>query len=884
MALTAGTKLGPYEIVSALGAGGMGEVYKARDTRLERTVAIKVLPAELSGNPDLRQRFEREARAISSFNHPNICTLYDIGHERGTDYLVMEHLEGETLADRLLRGPLPLDQALRIAIEVADALDKAHRQGIVHRDLKPGNVMLTRTGSKLLDFGLARMWQPPAAADDVTVAGHTLEFRTRGILLGTLQYMAPELFEGKEADPRSDIFAFGCLLYEMVTGDHAFTGVNSREVISAIVRSPTSPATSIDAAVPATLSRVLEQCLARDPEERWQCARDLRRELQWIQRSPAGAAAPPVAHRAIIWTLAGLSGVLAAALLASIWSRRSLPAATAPQAPVRFSIVLPADQSLDESIGYSVAFSPDGKRIAYVANRGSERSVYVRALDSFESVRVAGTERASSPFFSPDGEWIGFEAGGKLLKVPVTGGTPQPLCNAPFAAGATWGPDDSIVYTPIFTGGLFAIPARGGMPRRVTKPNTSLGEVAHVWPEFLPDGKHVLFTIWTGSPNWDQSRIAVLSLDTGKWEVVFDGGAFARYSPSGHLLYLRGDTLFVAPFELKQSKVTGKPVPVLEGVLKELGTGAAYFSVSRIGSLVYAPGAARTPARSLVWVDRGGQRRIITGVRKAYNSPRLSPDGRRVGLWLEDATPNIWVYDLARDALTRATFGADDHTALWSPDGRRIAFESSRSGVHQVYVQPADGTGEVTQVTTGEYDHYECDWSPDSQRLAYVESNPRTGADLWVVGLDGHMRPTPVASSPFNEKQAAFSPDGRWLAYVSDESGQNEVYVQPFPGPGPKRQVSTGGGEEPAWSGFSRELYYRIGGRMMAVKVHETGDFTADRPARLFEGLFYYTTTPSRTYDVARDGRFLMVAEPELEYAARQINIVVNWSAQLTQP
>ncbi len=883
MALTAGVRLGPYEIVSPLGAGGMGEVYKARDTRLERTVAIKVLTDRLSGDPDLRRRFEREARVISSLNHPHICTLHDVGHETGTDYLVMEYLEGETVADRLLRGPLPLDQALRIGVEVADALDKAHRQGIIHCDLKPGNVMLTRDGAKLLDFGIARLWRPPQPVADGTPEGRTTALHTQNLLLGTLQYMAPEQFDGKEPDPRSDIFAFGCLLYEMVTGRPAFAGANAMEVVAAIVGAGPAPATTIDKKVPAALDRALQQCLAKDPEERWQSARDLRKELQWIQQSPAAAA--PVRSavgRSSFWGLAVLSAVLAVALANSIW-RRGMPPAAAPQSLVRFSITLPSDQSLDESIGYSVALSPDGKRLAYVASRGSEQSIYIRSLDSLESVRVPGTARASSPFFSPDGEWIGFEAAGKLVKVPVSGGSPQVLCDVLFPGGATWGADDTIVFTPLYTGGLFAISARGGKPRRLTTPDSSQGEAAHLWPDFLPDGKHILFTIWNGSTNWDQSRIAILSLDTGKWQTLLEGGSFARYDPGGHLLYLRGDTLFVAPFDLKGLRVTGRPVQVVQGVLMELGIGAAYFSVSQAGTLAYAPGTARTPSRSLVAVDRSGKSRLIASARRAYNSPRVSPNGRRIALWLEDATPDIWIHDLALDTLTRASFGADDHTPVWSPDGKRLAFESSRTGPHQVFVQPADGTGDATQLTTGQYDHYLCDWSADGQHLVFMEWHPQTGADLWTLQLDGNSPPRPFLKSPFNEKQAAFSPDGRWLAYVSDESGQNEVYVQPFPGPGPKQQVSAGGGEEPAWSRSGRELFYRIGGRMMAVNVRDGGDFSVDRPRRLFEGLFYYTAAPNRTYDVSPDGRFVMVGEPELEYATRQINIVLNWPANLTQ-
>lgn len=506
-----------------------------------------------------------------------------------------------------------------------------------------------------------------------------------------------------------------------------------------------------------------------------------------------------------------------------------------------------------------------------MVNRGSERSIFVRSLGALESVPVAGTERGSGPFFSPDGEWIGFVADGKLLKVPVSGGQPQTLGSVAVMAGASWGPDDTIVYTPIFNRGLFAISASGGTPRPLTTPEDGH---PHLFPEILPGGKEVLFTVWNGG--MDQSRIAVLSLDTGKWRTVLEGGWFARYT-DGYLLYMRGSTLLAAPFDWKQLRVLGPSLPAAEGILTNLPLSAAYFDASHTGSLVYVPGTSQPRQRSLVWVDRSGRRSVITSTRMPYTSPRLSPDGRRVALWLEADVVNIWTYDLGRDALTRLTFSLDDHTPVWSPDGRQIAFESSRSGPHHLYVQAADGTGDATQITSSDYDDYLGDWSPNGHSLVYGEWNPGTGSDLWTVEVGGKSPPKPFTKTGFAQKQPAFSPDGRWLAFVSDESGQNEVYVQPFPGPGPKQQVSTGGGEEPAWSHSGQEIFYRLGGRMMAVPVHENGGFTADRPRLLFEGLFHYNITPSRTYDVAPDGRFLMVAEPDLAYAARQVNIVLNW-------
>jgi eukaryotic-like serine/threonine-protein kinase len=906
--LPRGTKLGEYEVQTLLGSGGMGQVYRARDLRLGRNVAIKVLPSFLASDPDRLRRFEREARTVAALNHPNILAVFQMGTHEGAPYMVTELLEGETVREETRRGLLPQRKSLAYAVQVAHGLAAAHDKGVVHRDLKPENLFVTSDGRiKILDFGLARLVQRltpgPSTQDtpspvphgrrvdegvedaDAATASIDPEALTEpGVVMGTVGYMSPEQVRGEKADHRADIFSFGAILYEMLSAKRAFEGPSSADTMSAILNQDPPALSQIAPQTPPALQRIVNRCLEKRPERRFQSASDLGFALETL---PGTAELPPAAapHWALrSWVLAAGSVLAVAALLAFIFLLRPLPSPIQLHAPVRFSISLPGDDSIGEYLGPSVAFSPNGKQLAYVGNHGAERAIYVRSLDSFESVKVAETEGGSGPFFSPDGEWVGFIADGKLKKVPVSGGHAQALSDVAVAAGATWGPDDTIVYTPNFNVGLFAISARGGKPHRLTTPDTNHGEF-HLLPEFLPDGRRVVFTIWTGG-SFDQSRIAVLSLDTGKWRDVFEGGWEARYAP-GQLVYVRGSTLLAVPFDWKRLRVVGPSAALVEGIWRNLYAGAAHFAVSGEGSLAYVPGTGSAPKRSLVWVSRSGERRVITGARNSYTAPRLSPDERRVAMWsVTDVVANIWIYDLARDTFIRLTFGADDHTVVWSPDGKLVAFESSRSGPHhQLYVQPADGTGTATQITRGEGDHYVCDWSPDGHHLAYVEWSLESGADLWAIDLSRQGQPRPIARTPFVEKQAAFSPNGRWIAFVSDESGQNEVYVQPFPGPGPKRQISNDGGEEPAWSRSGRELFYRRGGRMMAVTVHESsGELTADRPKLLFEGLFDYTICFSRTYDVAADGRFLMVAEPEKDYAARQINLVLDWPARLSQP
>jgi serine/threonine protein kinase/Tol biopolymer transport system component len=880
MAILPGRRLGPYEILSAIGAGGMGEVYKARDTRLDRTVAIKVLPTHLAGRAELRERFEREAKTIASLNHSHICTLYDTGHQDEIDFLVMEYLEGETLAQRLAKGPLPIQQVLQYAIEISDALDKAHRKGITHRDLKPGNIMLTKSGTKLLDFGLAKLTQEVAPATPVSQLPTANDAITaQGTILGTLLYMAPEQLEGKEADARTDIFAFGAVVYEMATGKKAFAGKSQASVIGAIMSSEPPPISSLQPMTPPTLDRVVKKCLAKEREDRWQSAKDLTDELQWIAGSSETVKAPAQEsklprkrwQRPVVLAIAGVA--LAALVATAIWKFKPAP----PQPITRTVISLPPDQrlaALDEPV---VALSPDGSNLAYVAVRGGTQQIFLRALESLEARPMPGTEGGYGPFFSPDGQWLGFFQGGALKKVSVSGGSAVTLSQSGGSArGATWDSQGTIIYTPATATPLWQVSKEGG----VSKPLTGLdqGEATQRWPWALPGGKALLYA--SGAIGAAGLKINVQPIEAGKGHDLAQGGTSPQYARSGHLLYVQGATLMAVPFDPERLEIRGSAVPVVEGVAHATD-GAAQYSISDAGSLVYVSGGVTSIQRKLLWVSRNGTEQVLGAPAQTYGYPRLSPDGHRVALETED---QIWLYDLARDTLTRFTFeGTSNQSPVWTPDGKRIAFYSNKEGPANIWWQLADGSGGLERLTTTQYPQIPRSWSPDGQLLAFHENNPTTKKDIWVLRLSDH-KAEPFLRTPFNEGGPVFSPDGHWIAYISDESGRPEIYVQPYPGPGGKWQISTEGGNEPAWNRNGRELFYRSGNKMMAVDVTTQPTFSAGKPKVLFEGQ-YVAVSPGLTgtaFDVSPDGqRFLMVKETEASMSATQINVVLNWFEEL---
>jgi Tol biopolymer transport system component len=882
MMLVAGGKLGPYEIIGAIGAGGMGEVYRARDTRLERIVAVKILPDHLSDRAELRERFEREARTVASLNHPHICTLHDIGHQDGTDYLVMEYLEGETLADRLKKGPLPLDQVLRYAIEIFDALDKAHRKGITHRDLKPGNIMLTKSGTKLLDFGLAKLRGPQAAVANLSaLPTEGSNLTAQGTILGTLQYMAPEQLEGKEVDARTDIFAFGVVVYEMATGKKAFEGKSQASLIAKILETDPPPISSLQPMTPPALDRVVKKCLAKEPEKRWQAASDVCDELKWIAEggtlTSTAAVAAPVGKNWLRTTLwAGVAAVACVGVGVAVWFLK--PAA--PKVVTRFVMSLPEGQRLQDNFS-ALAISPDGTRLVYSAGPGNLTSrLYVRAMDGLEAQPIPGTDGGQNPFFSPDGQRIGFITNaGKLATVPLSGGAPVNLAEVRFPGfyGASWGSQGMIAFVPQGAGPVLQISDTGGEPKPLTR--LEKRESAHGYPELLAGGEGVLFTaLLSGAA----TNIVAQSLTTAEHHVLTQTGEQPRYAPSGHLLYVQGGTLMAARFDPQRLAITGAAVPVVQGILST--GGVAEYSFSSTGTLVYVPGSFQGAQSRLVWVDRKGAEQPVAAPAHNYVLPRVSPDGKRVAVNIEEADSQIWLYDLDRETLTRLTFeGSTNIDPVWTPDGKRIALKGSDN---RLFWQPADGSTGAEALTKSELagNNVPGSWSPDGQVLSFMEVNPETGYDIYILPLkDG--KPRPFLRTPSLETAPRFSPDGHFIAYASDESGRLEIYVRPYPGPGGKWQISTQGGGEPVWNPKGSELFYRSGNKMMAVDFTTRPTFSAGKPKVLFEGSYVPTPRSFPDYDVSPDGqRFLMLkAGGSEDTRSTQINVVLNWFEELKQ-
>ena len=898
MALQRGTKLGPYQIESPIGAGGMGEVYKATDTRLERTVAIKVLPAHVASDPERKQRFEREAKVISGLNHPHICTLYEFDNHEGTDFLVMEYLEGETLADRLQNGALPLDQALRYAIEIADALDKAHRQGVTHRDLKPANIMLTKAGAKLLDFGLAKLKPTGPQSDASTRLDESLT--EQGTILGTFQYMAPEQLEGKDADARTDIWAFGCVVYEMVTGQKAFEGKSQASLIGSIMTGDPRPIASLQPMSPPMLDQVIRICLAKDPDERWQGAGDIGRQLKYATdgsvtqdavAAPTAVATRPAGWRQALPFALGVSLFVAVITGLAVWGLMR-PGPSEPSSVSRFVVTTPSEGQLRTTNSHSdVAISPDGMRFVYTSGTGGTGgSLYVRHVDQLNATFLRGTEDGQTPFFSPDGEWVGFtgQQDRILKRVSILGGPAVTIADtSPVPRGLSWGHDDHIVFATGASRGLLRVPAVGGEVEQLTTVDPEQGETDHWWPDVLPNGKGVLFTAWSGSD--EGSRLAVVSLETREVTYLLPGGSHPRYSPTGHIVYGVGGTLRAVGFDTDRLELTSSnPVPVVENVMTK-GTGAASFSVASNGSLVYVTGAglANSPQRTLVWVDREGREEPLETGPRTYTNPRISPDGTRVALDVRDQEFDIWIWDFTRETLTRLTFDPQgDSYPAWTPDGQRVAFASVRDGAQHLFWKAADGTGSVEQLAAGENGQLSPAFSPDGAQLVFRENHPETGSDLRVLSMDGTGEAEPLLVTEFDERNAELSPDGRWMAYESNASGAPEIYVRPFPDVDAGRwQVSTDGGRQPLWGPDGRELFFRTTAEALArVSVQPGTSFVAGNPAVVFEGS-YFVGGGGRTYDISPDGqRFLMIkqgGQATDSAAQNQIIMVENWFTEL---
>ena len=852
----------------------MGEVYSARDPRLDRVVAIKVLLDHTSLRPEARARFEREARAIASLDHPHICVVHDIGSDAGTDFIVMELLEGETLARGLERGALPLHQALRYAIEIADALDKAHRSGITHRDLKPGNVMLTKNGVKLLDFGLAKLRAEEVSGLSrvTTVAGETAE----GTIVGSLQYMAPEQLEGGKVDARADIFAFGAVLYEMVTGVKAFDGKSAASIISAILRDVPKPVSVALPSAPTPLARLIATCLEKAPDDRWQNARDLHRELKWIATAgPESATTSSVSARtgmrsAIPLAVAALlTGALTGAVGFWLFAPRDAP--PAPEV-VRFREPAPAEASI-RTPRSPVALSSDGGRIAFVSGDSDGPSqLYVRDVKSLEPLALAGTDGAYSPFFSPDNRWLGFFANNKLKRVSASGGTAIDLCDASLAVGAHWAADDTIYFAPDVRSGLRKVRAGGGRCEDLTRVDRS-SELSHRWPQLLPGGRALLFNAVTGG-GWDNFSLKVLVLQSGEIREVVPGARNGRYVRSGHIVYSRAGRLMAAPFDLDALVATGPSVALPELVTE--GFEGALFDVSDSGSLAYVPAHPDAYRRRLVWVSRTGSIEPLPLPPRGYLRARISDDGRRAAIDISEATSTVSIYDFSRSRLAELT--ATGFGATWTHDSTGAIYAS---GVGRSLVTRAvDGSGAEKVVQSG-VEAVPGSVTPDGKWLVYHGIDPATGPDIWRVPLDGTQQPSPVVKTAGPDIGPRLSSDGRWLAYEITDRGRRHVYVSPFPSPDGRVQVSTEGGTEPVWSRNGRELFYRWGNKMMAVEITVDPVLSAGTPRQLFEGRFEFGPAGLAAYDVAADGRFLMVQPLEPEPSSREIHVVLNWYEEL---
>jgi eukaryotic-like serine/threonine-protein kinase len=882
MTLEAGSRLGPYEILAAIGAGGMGEVYRARDTRLERTVAVKVLPEHMTSDADLRQRFEREAKTISQISHPHICALYDVGREGDRDYLVMELLDGESLAARLDKGPLPAEQLLRYGIEIADALDKAHRLGIVHRDLKPGNVMLTKSGVKLLDFGLAKF---QAAARDKVLSGVSVlateaqksqPLTERGTVLGTFQYMAPEQLEGGEADSRSDIFAFGAVLYEMATGKKAFSGKSQASLAGSILRDDPTSVTEIAPMMPPALNRVIKTCLAKDPEDRFQTAHDVKLQLQWVAEggSQAGLPAPVAARRKsrerLAWGVAAAE-LGAAAALGFGFVRR---APAVPRA-VRFEVAAPEGIIAVDA----PRVSPDGRYVAFNATDSEGKTrIWVRPLNAITAQPLNGTEGTGRPFWSPDSRFLGFMAEGKLKKIEVTGGPAQKICDAPTGADGSWSSQGVILYDGTGNDPIYRVPAAGGTPTVAVKADKN-GQVG--WPEFLPDGRHFLFMAIAAKP--EDSKYRVGSIDSTDSKPFAPAQTLVTYAPPGYLLFVRDRTLVAQRFDPKSIRTEGEPIPLAEHIGTD-SVGLATFSVSRDGTLAYRTGEA---GARLLWLDASGKELEALGDRGEYFNPALSRAGDRLAFDLNDprgGKTDIWIRDLARGVNSRFTFGEGNNgVSVWSPDGATIVFRSDRSGLYDLYEKPSSGQGEEKILLKSDEPKFATDWSRDGRYIAFASQNQKTGWNAWALPTFGDRKPIPIVVGAFAETLPKFSPDVRFVAYQSNESGRAEIYVQSFPTPSGKWQASSSGGSDPAWSADGKKLFYRAADqKLMAVDVEAGETFKAGIPQALFPARVQPGTARNK-YVVSVDGKRFLMISPLGREALTPTTVVLNWSAELAR-
>ncbi|HTS38470.1 MAG TPA: protein kinase [Candidatus Solibacter sp.] len=896
MPLTSGTKLGPYEIQAPLGAGGMGEVYRACDTRLDRTVAIKVLASHLSSSPELKQRMEREARAISSLNHPHICQLYDVGSQDGSDFLVMEFLEGETLGQRLSKGPLPLHEIYKIGIAVAEALAVAHRHGIIHRDLKPGNIMLTHSGAKLMDFGLAKPLSPsptgaassapPSFTAAATLSGPSplSPLTTAGTIIGTIQYMSPEQIEGKEADARSDIFAFGAVLYEMAAGKRPFQGKSQISLASAILESDPEPISKLKPLTPSVFEHVVTTCLQKNPDDRYLAAHDIKLELQWIaserlasqEPAPAQQANAAAARRSLAWMFAVIASLLLGAI-AGFLLHRSAPVPsvyTAIDAPQKTRVNLTGDSAGPPTL------SPDGTMIAFTAtDADGKTTIWVRSLNSLDARQLDGTDHAIFPFWSFDNHSLGFFAEGKLKAVDLAGGSAQVIADAPIGRGGAWGADGVIVFSPASTDRLYSVGASGGTPAPLTTIDGNQ-HTSHRWPFFLPDGKHFLYLAINHTPSLaGTDTIYYASVDGRENKPLLKAQSNAIYV-DGYLLFARNEHLLAQPFNPSSGALSGQPQTLVNGVINDPVTWHMDVTASNDGLLIYGSGGSGEI--QLLWMDRATkQLSVVTDNIADLESADISPRGDRIALEIgARGSADIWVLDLASGTRTRLTFGPGSNVVpVWSPDGKWIVYYSRRNGKPGIFRKLADGSGAEEELLSDDQPIVPWDWSRDGKYILYQHGIAGT-QDIWALPLEGDRKPfLVVPTTPKTSRTTPrLSPDGRWLTYVSNESGSVQAYVVAFKGGPGKWQLSAKGGYFPIWSHDGKELYYYVdsANAIYAVPVKEVaGALQFGAPQTLVNW-----SAPDPWYEVSPDGKKILLYRVT-QQVSDSVAVVTNFTSML---
>lgn len=897
MTIATGTQLGHYEILSPIGAGGMGEVWRARDIRLNREVAIKVLPATFALDAERLARFKREAQVLASLNHPNIAGIYGLEECDALVALALELVPGPTLADRIAAGPVPINDALIIARQIAEALEVAHERGIIHRDIKPANIKVSEDGSvKVLDFGLAKILNDESTETDLSHSPTLIKGTQAGMILGTAAYMSPEQARGKAVDKRADVWAFGCVFYEMLTGQKVFAGDSLTDILAEVVKEEPNW-TGLPPSTPASIQRLLHRCLAKDPKQRLRDIGDARLEICEAQSSTTEPTLSRIEAakrdmssrnwwRLLPWAVATIAILVTASVIYFRQSSNDGPAIGTRQ----FTLAQPAEGPLDLTFGGSVLFSPDGAHLVSSTRVGGKRQLFDRPLSAAAAQPLEGTEGANDPFFSPDGKRLAFFANGELKKISMFGGTPEIICNAENARGGVWTKDDTIVFTPGTDSPLYRVAASGGQAEVISSLDSTARERSHRWPDVLPGGKAILFSVAyeVGNP-LDDASIAVLDLNTGKHKILIKGGSFPRYVPTGHLVYARRGALVAVPFDAQRLEVTGAPVTVQEDLMTTVVNGRAQFSFSSKGDFAYIQERSNENAevgQLIEWVDRRGGAQSMINVRHEYSGPRLSPDGRTLFVEMADPAAAIWAYDIERGTLSRVTQGGVSYGPIPSPDGRHIAYQATRDGVTGVLMSNVDGSNEE-RLTSNKRLNFPTSWSPDGKQLLITAGSQSGYVEVWLIPINGDRKPQTLLQGPFNVGGGRFSPDGKWIAYVSDESGRNEVYVRSYPEAGTRIQISAEGGSQPVWSRNGRELFFRNGDQTMVVAVGLSPSLVVGKPEVLFtRSQLDDSSGPAygmvADYDVSADGkRFIMRKHNPDPSQIPVARIILNWFDEL---